>query len=241
MSPQAEAELGADEPEEVDPLENLMDAAPAAAPVYANTSGRLFEVDPETGAVEVVGDFHMGTDRVENVVDIAIDLQGRMVAGTFTDLYLVDPNTAEVVHLCTSPVEMTALAFTHDGRLVAGGDADVAWLDVADCRAERLVVGSDYLTSGDLVGLPDGYLYWTVEGEDSDELVRIDPADGSTAWVGPIAAESLYGLGYDDNQLYGFSANGDIVRISPVGASSQVITTVQDRVWWGATTNPVVW
>ena len=59
-------------------------------------------------------------------------------------------------------------------------------------------------------------------------------------WNGRIGVSSLFGLGYHNDKLYGFSAEGDIVEISP---SNAVIsdTIASGNAWWGAATNPVVW
>jgi hypothetical protein len=52
----------------------------------------------------------------------------------------------------------------------------------------------------------------------------------------------LFGLAYDEGEeaLYGFSANGQILRIDPTTGAAVELTRL-DLEWWGATTNPVVW
>ena len=212
----------------------------ADAFVYANTSTSLYEVEPETGARSFIGDFHDDQGDVTHFVDIAIDMQGRMFGGTFDALYRINPLDARVTRVCTTSEQMTAMAFSPNGDLFIGGDTRVQKLDIATCSVTPLV-DDTYETSGDLVGLPDGYLYWTVRGIDGDELVRIDPETGATVWVGPVVHPRLYGLGYAGSQLYGFSAEGLTLRISPVGAASSVLSNDEDMSWWGATTNPVTW
>ncbi len=228
-----------DTAEEVDEV----DETPVAdAPVYANTSTELWEVNPETGLKFHRGTFHTaGGAPVEGMVDIAIDLNGRMFGGTYDALYRIDPTNGQVVKVCDTDLRPYALAFTSDGVLFAGAGTEVVSIDLYSCLSTPLANSGGYETSGDLVGLPDGYLYWTVEGASSDELVRVDPNSGAATWIGTITAEDLFGLGYDDGQLYGFSKSGEIVRISPVGATSSVTFSDPAISWWGATTNPVVW
>ena len=231
----------------VDPIveDEEPDEPVAEAPVYANTSTELYEVEPVSGETLHVGSFHDAEGAaVENFIDIAIDLSGRMYGGTFTSLYSINPTTAEVRWVCDLDVDMTALTFTSEGVLFAGGEDEVTEIDVDHCAVSSLLSQAPYETSGDLVGLPDGYLYWTVRGDgDSgmDELVRIDPNSGFTQYVGVIAASKLFGLGYHEGQLYGFSKFGEIVRISPSEADSEVTSVDESIGWWGATTNPVVW
>ena len=215
---------------------------PAEAPVYANTSPELFEIDPLTAERTLVGAFHdVDGNPVDSFLDIAIDLEGQLIGGTFDAVYRIDPDTAEVEWLCDTDVEMLALAFDDEGRLFAGGDFTIRQLDYETCSSVVLLDDVGFKTSGDLVGLPDGYLYGTVEGEGGDELVRVDPVHGYTSWVGVIGVEKLFGVGYDDGTLFGFSRYGEVVAISPSSAGADVLSYDEDISWWGATTNPVRW
>jgi hypothetical protein len=215
----------------------------ASAPVYANTFSTLYEIVPSTGERKEIGPFTDASTGapVEYFVDIAIDLSGRMVGGTFDELYSINPTTAAVTYLCTADVDMYALAFTPNGYLIAGSDEGVYYLDTFNCDDTPMLSNSEYITSGDLVGLPDGYLYWTVELEKTDGLVRIDPSNGVTLFLGDTGFEDIYGLGYDNGNLYGFNALGETIRISPDTASSTLVTSSSKIQWWGATTNPVKW
>lgn len=215
----------------------------ATAPLYANTTGDLYEVDPETGAVSHLGAFMDGSNAVDGMVDIAIDMEGGLYGGTYDALWRIDPETAELTKVCDIDVAMYALAFTSDGDLVAGAFSDIQVIDIETCRVSTLVSNSEYETSGDLVGLPDGYLYWSVRGgrDEPDELVRINPRNGRAEWIGRIGFGKLYGMAYHDGQLYGFSSNGQTVGINPQSAGSFLLGFDETREWWGATTNPVVW
>ena len=224
--------------------ETYYDPTPVAdAPVYANTSDTLYEIDPVTGKADIIANFWDADGSIRNFVDIAIDLKGRMYGGTYDSLYRIDPTSGEATFICMPPAEMTALAFTSDGVLVAGGSDRISTVDVETCEIEVLLAGAYWQTSGDLVGLPDGYLYWTVVGDgmNGDELVKLDPNTGMTQWVGATGQNGLYGLGYDNDQLFGFSVEGKVVAIDPKTASGQLRGKVPNVSWWGATTNPVIW
>lgn len=230
-----------------DPVEDTEEPPPpppgvADAPVYANDAGSLYEVVPATGDAVYIGAMHDDLGEVVNFVDIAIDLDGHLYGGTFDSLYKIDPATGFVEYLCTPGVDMTALTFTSSGHLAAGGDSDLVWIDVDTCALSDLVVGAPYATSGDLVGLPDGYLYWTVEGDDErDELVRVDPYTGGMEWLGVAGVDQLFGLGFHEGSLYGFSDDGETVRIDPSDGTTEILGVSSTIQWWGATTNPVTW
>lgn len=240
------------EPDTVDPADTdvVVDPDPdlpiptASAPLYANLSGDLYEVDPTQGDITHLGTFLDGGTEVTGMVDIAIDMDGRLFGGTFDALYRIDPETAEVTLICDWVGDPPfALAFTSAGELVAGAGRDIRIIDVETCRASDLVRNSEFDTSGDLVGLPDGYLYWSVRGEQGapDELVRIDPNNGRQEWIGVIGFEKLFGMAYFDDRLYGFSDGGQMVRIMPDSADSLLLGQTNGKRWYGATTNPVLW
>lgn len=227
----------------------------AAAPVYANTTDRLYTVDPTTGTATLVGQFHEQGTPIDGFVDIAIDGDGRLFGGTQGTgaqrtgraVYRVDPITAGVTHVCDLNADMHGMAFLPDGRLVVAGRETMFAVDVdRGCGLALLGLDDEHTTSGDLVQLPDGRLYWTVWGDEpgaSDHLVVLDP-NGLDAPVdrGEIGFDRLYGLGYDQqaHQLYGFSADGEVVAINVQTAVGSVIGTLATA-WWGATTNPVIW
>ncbi|MCB9679547.1 MAG: hypothetical protein H6737_30860 [Alphaproteobacteria bacterium] len=236
-------------PPQVEDTDVPPDVPVADAPVYANTSTDLFTVDPVTGQRDLIGSFHTAAGAsVSQMTDIAIDHEGQVFGGTFDALYQIDPTTAQVEKICDTDIEMMGLAFTPDGVLLAAGDTVIKRVDLADCSATPVVYNTPYETSGDLVGLPDGFLYWTVwEEETSDGLVRIDPQTWQVTYLGTIPVGKLFGLGYADDQLFGFSRNGETVSVypGPAGAGgyvdAQVLSNDANVSWWGATTNPVAW
>ena len=98
-----------------------------------------------------------------------------------------------------------------------------------------------YSTSGDIVGMPAGNLYWTVVGAGfSDHLVRVDPRTGAATWIGDIGEYGLWGIGEVGGNLTGFSSGGRLVEIDPATARVTRGTDLPGT-WWGATTNPVRW
>jgi hypothetical protein len=215
----------------------------AQAKIYANTSGELYEINPDNGEVILIGVFTGENGPVDHFEDIAIDLSGHMYGGTGEYLYLINPSNAEVREICPLLIDTTAMTFTSDNQLIIGTENTLQLLDKDDCSMQPIISASFYDTSGDIVGLPDGYLYWSVYGgsDEGDRLVRVDPVTGTEELVGEIGAERLYGMGFADNQLFGFSSDGSILRIDNQEAQSTILIRHEGKSWWGATTNPVVW
>lgn len=210
----------------------------ATEPVYINTSDTLFSFDPATRTATRIGEFTVGGRPVTGgMTDIAIDLEGVMYGGSYTALYRINPTTAECLFVADLDDEMTGLTFVSDGRLVGAGEA-VSFVDTRTGALTPLVGRGSYSTSGDIIGLPDGMLYWTVTG--GDELIQVDPADGTTRRRGNIGVSGIYGLGYADGELLGFVSSGRVVVIDEANGDTSENTAVAGS-WWGATTNPVLW
>ncbi|MEM6928711.1 MAG: hypothetical protein AAF602_17365 [Myxococcota bacterium] len=221
------------------PIDQGMPTATAA--IYAHTLDELFTFDPETLTPTFVGPFRQGDELVVNMTDIAIDFDGELWGISSTELFRINPDTAEVESQCGVLGLPVGLTFTSKGSLYVGDD-QVYELDPESC-AKRPVTGFDFfLTSGDLVPLPDLKLYWTVwnlTGGTGDLIVRVD-VDGEAEVIGDTNEPAVWGLGYADDLLYGFAATGRVVAIDPqTGDSELVLTTPYE--WAGATTNPVVW
>jgi len=250
-APPVVEEAPPEEPPVEEPPPPVDEEVPVAdAAIYANTRDSLYEVDPVTGATTLIGRFMDGGTAVDGMVDIAIDHRGRLfggdrgrsVGGPYS-IWRIDPTTAVADLVCTVSVELVALAFTSDGTLVAGGGTDLVTIDVDNGCGTSLLYRGAWETSGDIVGLPDGLLYWTVRGDDTDVLVVVDPRTRLSGERGPVSFERLFGLGYDEvaGRLYGFSATGDIVEIVPSTGAGSLLARTATSLWWGATTNPVVW
>jgi hypothetical protein len=236
-------EPGPDVTPDVDTDDDEPDEPIADAPLYAHTSGELYTVDPETGWVTSVGAFRERGTTIKGMVDVAVDAEGRLFGATFDILYRIDPQNGDVSPLCEVPFAFYALTATDDGSLVGAAESELLMIDPDTCATRHLARDAGFDTSGDIVGLPDGYLYWTVLGgrDKPDQLVRVDPRSGATRLIGPVGFDKLFGLAYADGKLYGFSSTGNIIRIDPQNARSALLASTGDLSWWGAATNPVVW
>jgi hypothetical protein len=232
---------------------------PAAYPVYAHTRDTLYRVEPATGVATSIGKFSLPGGSSPEIVDIAIDLQGRLYGGsnrtgsaTSRTVYRIDPTTAVLTRVCETPadVDLAAMTFTSDGRLLAGSVGSLIEIDLArSCRTTTLFQSTGWVTAGDVVGLPGGLVYWTLKGSTFQNnrlaVVDLNPPSGPTGrLVGTVDVERVYGLAYDEalDTLYGFSAQeGQIVRLDPRTGLAVLVDKDAALSWWGATANPVLW
>jgi hypothetical protein len=218
--------------------ESIDEGIPAATErMYLHTSKLLYSWE-EDGTITTIGQFYIENDYAPNITDLAIDLSGNMYAISNQGLYRVDPTDARIEYICDTGEYLVGLTFLADGRLLAAGEA-ILWMDPNTCSRAVFVETGRYETSGDIVGLPDGNLYWTVIG--GDALVRVDPITAQTEYIGEIGSTNLWGVGYFNNILYGFSSEGKIVHIDPDTAEIIHEENTSGQYWWGAASNPVHW
>jgi hypothetical protein len=134
----------------------------AEAPTYINTATTLFAWDPDGGLVEVA-DFWVNAGEPPRLTDIAIDPDGYIYGCSSAALWRVHAETGQAIQVADLDIHLDGLTFVSDGRLVGAGDG--VWvIDPSTGAYSTLVAEDRYSTSGDIVGLPDGLLYWTVWG-----------------------------------------------------------------------------
>jgi len=209
----------------------------ATSKIYVHSSSTLYSWDPSSGLTRV-GNFHDSRGTFTEMTDLAIDLGGRMIGVGWNTLYSVDATTAELVALSTSDQSLVGLTFLADGTLIGAGEA-LYEIDLSTGRTTALHSGT-FTTSGDVVGAPDGLLYWTVVGAWDDELVVFDPATRLATNRGSVGTSGLWGVAWADDILYGFSSSGEVVEIDTGSASARSLADAGENLW-GATTNPVRW
>ena len=183
--------------------EPTIEESVATEKMYANTSA-LYQVDPEQHDIHRRLPRRWSTCRPFYIAIVWTHVVERVSICTIQILL--------IRAICPLEIDTTALTFTSDGELIIGVDRALYTFDVVDCSLSILISNSEYETSGDIVGLPDGYLYWSVRGDGSDQLIKVNPRTGYEVQVGSIG-EATIRDGYA-NEKPGFSGTG-VIEIDP--------------------------
>lgn len=222
--------------------------------VYAHSATTLYRVDPDTLAVDEIGDFTFTTGSDE-ITDIAIDKTGRMIAISFGAVYRVDPATAAATQLSDdlqgnfnglSFVPADQLGQTGDDVLVATRNADGVVFRVDPSTGAASPIGDmrGFASSGDLVSVAMlGTLQTADNGFDADRLVRLAPQSFEAAPIGStIGFSDIWGIAYWKDRVFGFTKYGEFVTIDPTTGQGTLVQS-NGPAWWGAavtTLAPVV-
>jgi hypothetical protein len=211
--------------------------------VYAHSSSELYQVDPETLEISLVGPFGWPSGG-DSMTDIALDRDGYMVGISFNTVYAVNRFSAECTYLSSLDRSFNGLSFLPDEEdpdapevlIAAGLDGTLYRLDPATGASSTFgTYGGSYTSSGDLVSVRDFGTVATVKNGSSatDWLVRVDPDTGTATPIGDTGVTDVWGLGFWAGEVYGFTASGQFVLIDvTTGAAAEVST--ESVSWWGA-------
>lgn len=220
--------------------------------VWAHSAQTLYEFDPRSETVTAIADFAAPNgDPLDDMTDLAVDRDGRMLTCSNLALFSVDPETAVATEIAVFPIDegvrFYGLTFLPEGVL----DVDQETLVGATSAGEYFRIDPDtgssellgqfsdgYVLSGDIVSVVGAGTFATVKRDDidSDVLVDLDPSTGEVTPIGgPIGFVSLFGLGYWRSRLYGFSSRGELVQIDIDRGTGSLVTdqTGADQ-FWGA-------
>ena len=214
--------------------------------VYAHGPLALYEVNPETFAVRLIGPFVWPAEIFnDNMTDIALDSQSKMIGISFTRLYSVDPTTAVTTYLADIGTRFNGLTFVPIGvipgttteTLVAvtvGGDL----FRVDPMTGQTTLLGNygpNIVSSGDLVSVTGlGTLATVVvPGVTGDWLARVDPASGMATLIGQTGFSAIWGVGFWGSKVYGFTSDRQFITID-VDTGQGTLVENGGVAWWGA-------
>jgi hypothetical protein len=228
--------------------------SPEKALVYAHSGSDLFSVDPQTLQFTRVGPFLIPGPQpkyLNDVTDIAIDRDGRIVGTTFDRLLEIDGKTAACKPIAPLPPgrSFNGLSWirTEGGeeRLLATTlDGGVFRIDPTSGAATMVgPLGPGLQSSGDLVSVASYGTLVTLTGPGTDRLARIDPATGAATVIGDTGFKKIWGLGFWGDRVFGFTNSGQFILIDPRTGAGMLVDTIAAFPFWGAgvtTSVPVI-
>jgi hypothetical protein len=225
------------------------------AVVYAHSGSDLFGVDPETLVFTRLGNFlihgPMRDEFLNNVTDIAVDRNGRVVGTTFNRLLDIDPKTAvcTVIAMLPGGHSFNGLSWIRstqgEEQLVATTlDGNVYRIDPVSGVATHIgPLGMGLRSSGDVVSVAGYGTLITVTGAGQDQLAKLDPTTGAATVIGPTGFSKIWGLGFWKDKVFGFTQTGEFILIDPMTGAGKLVEKMPAFPFWGAgvtTSVPVI-
>lgn len=195
------------------------------AEVYGHSPDTLYKLDPITKQVTVVGAFNGCSD----VIDLAIDKDGNVIATAFDGLYRINKLNADCT-VIASGTYPNSLSFVPEGTVDPSQEALVGY-NVTDYVRINTTTGAmvtinagaisgGFESSGDVVSVINGGTYLTIKGAGCDDcLVQVDPTTGTILQhYGTAGASQIFGLAYWGGSAYAFTNDGLLFELVFNGA-----------------------
>jgi len=245
------------------PIDAIDAPEPDPSRVYAHSGLMLYRIDTLTMAAVPVGMFTglMTMPTQENMLDLALDRDERMIGVSRNRIFQINPATAATTFLASyTGSGLLSLSFVPaniaqpDGpeMLVAATDTgDIVRIDIVGTTATATVIGNYGLSggtqiasSGDLVYIKGVGIFATVDVgpmAGNDYLASVDPANGWRATLIGTGTgfNNIFGVAFWGGTLYGFAddgftaATGKFVRLDRSTGTGTLIQMGSIR-WFGA-------
>lgn len=230
---------------DADPSQPDGGSPPGDGVIVAHSADALYRLNPETRELTLVGNFGW-PDFADEMTDIAIDKDGLVIGVSFTDVYVVDIETARCTRLSTlsgASDSFNGLSFLPAGTLDPNVEALVG--TTVDGEVFRInpqtgattfigTYGNGLGSSGDLFSVEGfGTIATVVDSGGTEQLASINPQTGAATVIGPTGVSGLWGVAFWEGHLYGFSDGGQMVELDPATGVATVLDTLPTS-FWGA-------
>jgi hypothetical protein len=200
---------------------------------YAQTSNKLYLVDPFEPSATEVGDVP------DQTLDMDTDTGGTLYAVTSDNLHRYNEMTSawEVVGAISTSFSVApnglAIDRNGDGWLTAGNTLykldlqTAAVMNVGSLGRDGL---SAYSSSGDSVVSKGDTLFMSSSHPISggDELVRVSRSTGRGSSIGSIGFDKIWGMTAAWGDLYGLSGDGELIEIDESTGAGRLLHTLRD-------------
>ena len=200
--------------------------------LIATRNGQVGIINPDSGIFEPII-----SDRIENLTDIAVALDGRIFAITFNTLYNIDETTGEVVELGQfgNGASINAIGFSPEDKLfgVSTQGSEIYEIDTTTGASTVVFdIGNGFRSSGDIeFDDRSGRFFATSTSPVSDTLysIGLNRQTGELSQadeIGPIGFQDVWGLSSNENGLLGYTRDRQEIRIDELTGMGRFVRTV---------------
>ncbi len=190
----------------------FLSASPVLASYISDSNGNLYAYDITTNDVTLIGNSGEGA-----WYDIALNPLTGMLYGItgYGLLYSISTNDGSATYIGKTGKFINGLAFDSSGNLYGSGNIYLYTIDLSNGSATE-VAKTGYNSSGDIAFDKNGNIYMTANKgwqEKSDRLIYYDFTSKDAKEIGKIGYKAVYGIGFVDDTLYGFTLGQETIKI----------------------------
>ncbi|MEK2687770.1 hypothetical protein [Bdellovibrio sp. GT3] len=241
----------------------------ATAPFYGcNLDGKLYSLDPASGTLLQEVNLTYNGSKLP-CSDMVISNSGVVFAKDAdgsNKIYTIDVSTGKGTlyqgSLVASGNRSVGLTLSADGQsLITSEETDPgkssqtnSLIQVSKAGVKTVLIpASDkfQMYGGDIKLLPDNKMYWTITNATStlcrntakagnQAVLRYDPATGEKKEIACFDKKNIFGLGFASKALYGFSEQGNLVRVD-INTGNTTLIKNTGLTFIGAAANPILW
>lgn len=200
------------------------------AQALIHDSNALYQVDLPSG------DFTRLTALPARLTDIALASDRRLYGVNFTSIFEVDERLGGVRPLFPSPGALVALEEGPGGVLFgAGQDNRIVAINLEAGTSEVVAeLPGSWVASGDIAFVEGRMLVTATDvpsaESGSDQLAEINLATGTARLLGPTGFPCIWAVAAFGPTLYGFTCNGDLLRIDPFTGAGERLRSLGLRI-----------
>lgn len=189
----------------------------------------LYEVELPNGTTRLL------TETGPSYTDIALAPDRQLYGVNFLDLFTLTDSMPLAMRIGNSDA-WVALDVGPDGLLYAAGQNERVVQIELETLDTRVIarLPPPFIASGD-IAFVDGRMLITITDEPSSEgddtrLAEINRVDGSVRILGRTGHPCIWALAAFGPELYGFTCLGDLLRIDPVTAETELVRNLGLRI-----------
>ncbi len=216
--------------------------------VYAHSDTVLYTIDLGAKTLVTVGNFNAppasGGSSPDVITDLAVAPNGTIYVISETALYTAsssDGHVTKVGSLSACGQRGVALTTTDDGRIFMGDYMGaICQIDISGATPvvkAPVMMQNGYALSGDMVGIGNGMVFGSAyklsdsQTQSDNILVTVDVSTGAVTELGATGYPKLFGVAFQQNQVFGFTHDGSgrVVTIDTTSGQGTMFGTFMDQ------------
>ena len=198
-------------------------STPSPTSLLVTASGQLSRVNVLTGELAVLANLNT------ILTDIAISPDGRIFGISFSSLYNIDSVTGDLSKIGDFVTDngMNSLEFSSNGELYGSSNSsnsDLYKINLETGRASSISSGTNtnFISSGDLAFIPSRNHFFASSRstDNSGDILYYLGLDGTSKEIGNIGFSNVWGLNFENGNLFGYTDKKQIIINMDTGAAT---------------------